>query len=97
MLHLGAARGQLERVFRCKRRVVHPDYRPAALLETENARLLEENITDADDLLRYIERHGQNGEAYSAKLLTQNDEEIVIRTIEGKTGLATTHPGWQAS
>jgi DNA gyrase subunit B len=57
----------------------------------QQARLLEENITDADELLRYIEKHGQNGEAYSAKVLAQNDDEIVIRTIEGKTGLATTH------
>ncbi len=57
----------------------------------QQARLLEENITDADALIRYIEQHGQNGEAYSARLIGQNDEEIVIRTIEAKTGLATTH------
>ena len=57
----------------------------------QQARLLEENITDAVGLIRYIEQHGQNGEAYSATLIAQNDEEIVIRTIEAKTGLATTH------
>ncbi len=57
----------------------------------QQARLLEENITDVDALIRYIEQHGQNGEAYSARLIGQNDEEIVIRTIEAKTGLATTH------
>jgi DNA gyrase subunit B len=57
----------------------------------QQARLLEENITDSEDLLRYIEKHGQNGEAYSATLLGQNDDEIVIRTVEAKTGLATTH------
>jgi DNA gyrase subunit B len=57
----------------------------------EQARLLEENITDVDGLIRYIDQHGQNGEAYSATLVAQNDEEIVIRTIEAKTGLATTH------
>ena len=33
MLHLGASRRQLERVFGRERRVVHPDHRPAALLE----------------------------------------------------------------
>ncbi len=57
----------------------------------QQARLLEENITDVTGLIRYIEQHGQNGEAYSATLIAQNDEEIVIRTIEAKTGLATTH------
>jgi DNA gyrase subunit B len=57
----------------------------------QQARLLEENITDVAGLIRYIEQHGQNGEAYSATLIAQNDEEIVIRTIEAKTGLATTH------
>ena len=57
----------------------------------EQARLLEENITDVDGLIRYIEQHGQNGEAYSATLIAQNEDEIVIRTVEAKTGLATTH------
>ena len=57
----------------------------------QQARLLEENITDVAGLIRYIAQHGQNGEAYSATLIAQNDEEIVIRTIEAKTGLATTH------
>ena len=34
----------------------------------------------------------QNGDAaYSIELLSENDDEIVIRTIEAKTGLATTH------
>jgi DNA gyrase subunit B len=57
----------------------------------QQARLLEENITDAEGLIRYIEQHGQNGEAYSATLVAHNDHEIVIRTVEAKTGLATTH------
>jgi DNA gyrase subunit B len=57
----------------------------------EQARLLEEQITDVDDLLRHVAKNGQNGEAYSVTLIEENDEEIVIRTIEEKTGLASTH------
>jgi DNA gyrase subunit B len=59
----------------------------------QQARLLEEQITDADSLLRHVGRNGngKNGEAYSTELVSQDENEIVIRTIEAKTGLATTH------
>ncbi|MGB0097573.1 MAG: DNA topoisomerase (ATP-hydrolyzing) subunit B [Solirubrobacteraceae bacterium] len=57
----------------------------------QQARLLEEGITDVNDLLRHVGQNGQNGEAYSTELLSQDDDEVVIRTIEAKTGLATTH------
>jgi DNA gyrase subunit B len=57
----------------------------------QQARLLEEQITDVDELLRHVAKDGQNGDAYSAKLVSQDDEEVVIRTIEAKTGLSSTH------
>jgi DNA gyrase subunit B len=57
----------------------------------QQARLLEEQITDVDALLRHVEEDGQNGEAYQAKVLAQNETDVVIRTVEAKTGLATTH------
>jgi DNA gyrase subunit B len=57
----------------------------------QQARLLEEQITDVDSLLRHVAKDGQNGETYSAELLSQDADEVVIRTIEAKTGLATTH------
>src|SRR5205085_651322 len=57
----------------------------------QEARLLEEQIADVDSLLRHIAQDGQNGEAYKVKLIEETDEEIVIRTIESKTGLASTH------
>jgi DNA gyrase subunit B len=58
----------------------------------QQARLLEEQITDSEGLLRHVakEQNG-NGEAYSAKLIRESEGEIVIRTIEAKTGFATTH------
>jgi DNA gyrase subunit B len=57
----------------------------------QQARLLEEQITDVDALLRHIAKDGKNGESYSAELLSENEHEVVIRTVEIKTGLATTH------
>jgi DNA gyrase subunit B len=55
------------------------------------ARLLEQQISDMESLMRHIATDGQNGEAYRTELLAENDTEVVIRTIEAKTGLATTH------
>ncbi len=57
----------------------------------QQARLLEEQITGADALVKHISKDGDNGHAYRTELLSQDDEQVVIRTIEAKTGLATTH------
>jgi DNA gyrase subunit B len=57
----------------------------------QQARLLEEQVADVDQLLRYVAKDGQNGESYKTQLVGEGPEEIVIRTIEAKTGLATTH------
>jgi DNA gyrase subunit B len=57
----------------------------------QQARLLEEHVTDADDLLRHVAASAQNGDAYSVQLVSHDADEIVIRTIEAKTGLASTH------
>jgi DNA gyrase subunit B len=57
----------------------------------QQARLLDEDVTDADQLTALIAKDGSNGEAYSSKLVAESADEVVIRTIEAKTGLATTH------
>ncbi len=57
----------------------------------QQARLLEEQITDVDSLLKHIAKNGENGEAFKTQLIAENPEEVVIRTIEAKSGLATTH------
>ena len=57
----------------------------------QQARLLEEQITDADQLVRHIAKDGQNGDNYSLKLLSEDERELVIRVVEAKTGLARTH------
>ncbi len=56
----------------------------------QQARLLEEQVSDVDALLHHI-KDGQNGEAFRVELLSENEHEVVIRTVEAKTSLATTH------
>ncbi len=57
----------------------------------QEARLLEEGITDVDGLRRHLDGQGHNGEAYAAHLLSEDPHEVVIRTVEAKTGLASTY------
>jgi DNA gyrase subunit B len=57
----------------------------------QQARLLEEEITSADALLGHVAKNGQNGDAYEVKLVSEDELEIVLRTVEAKTGLASTH------
>jgi DNA gyrase subunit B len=60
----------------------------------QQARLLDEGIADVQSLVRHVGKNGQNGEsghAYSIELVSETGEELVMRTIESKTGLATTH------
>ena len=57
----------------------------------QQARLLEEEITDVDALLKHVGENGKNGDAYTTQLLAETPDEVVIRTIEAKSGLATTH------
>jgi DNA gyrase subunit B len=57
----------------------------------QQARLLEEAITDVDSLLRHVGGNGSDGHAFSVELVSQDDEQLVLKTIETKTGLATTH------
>jgi DNA gyrase subunit B len=59
----------------------------------QQARLLEEQITDVDELLRHLAAEEGNGDghAYRLSLIEERPSEIVIRTHEAKSGLATTH------
>ncbi len=59
----------------------------------QQARMLEEHITDVPALLSHVDtgNGADNGHAYHLKLIEERPEELVIRTLESKTGLATTH------
>jgi DNA gyrase subunit B len=57
----------------------------------QETRLLESGVTDVSSLERTLSASGENGHAYAASVIGQSDSEIVVRTIEAKTGLASTH------
>jgi DNA gyrase subunit B len=57
----------------------------------EQARLLDEGVTDVPALLKLLERPAGESDVYSSHLIRESETELVVRTIETKTGLATTH------
>jgi DNA gyrase subunit B len=59
----------------------------------QQARMLEEQITDDTSLVRHLADSQGNGdgESYKLQLVEERPTELVVRTIEAKTGLATTH------
>ncbi len=63
------------------------------VLFMQQARLLEEQITDEASLLRHVAASEGNGsgDAHKLVLIEERPTELVVRTIEAKTGLATTH------
>jgi DNA gyrase subunit B len=57
----------------------------------QQARLLEQQVTSAGQLIALLGKDEQNGEAYAIELISEQDDTVVIRTFEAKSGLATTH------
>ena len=59
----------------------------------QQARLLEEQVTDVPGLLRHLSSEQSNGDghSYRLELIEERPDELVVRTFEAKTGLATTH------
>jgi DNA gyrase subunit B len=61
----------------------------------QEARLLEEQVTDLPGLIKHARESARNGngegEAYRLELIEERPDEIVVRTFEAKSGLASTH------
>ena len=58
----------------------------------QQARLLEEEITGVDALLKYVTKEAERRwSRLLEELIVESADELVVRTIENKTGLATTH------
>jgi DNA gyrase subunit B len=58
----------------------------------QQARLLEGGVTSVDALRPHLAAHSTpNGHTYTTELMSEDPFEIVVKTIEVKTGLATTH------
>jgi DNA gyrase subunit B len=56
----------------------------------QQARLLEEGITEIDGLRGHLAADDSH-QPYSTELISEDPIELVVKTIETKTGLATTH------
>jgi DNA gyrase subunit B len=63
----------------------------------QQARLLEAGVTDVEALRAHLAADGANGHAYSTELLSEDPIELIVRTFEAKSGLATTHHVRRAS
>ncbi len=57
----------------------------------EQTRMLDENVTDVGGLLRLLRHDDEDAAAFASELVGESDGEIVARTVERRTGLATTH------
>ena len=57
----------------------------------EQTRLLDEGVTDIPELLKLLKADDDEADAFATELVRETETEIVARTIERKTGLASTH------
>ena len=57
----------------------------------EQTRLLDEGVTDVAGLVELLSRPVNESDPFACELVRETDTEIVVKTIETKTGLATTH------
>ena len=62
---------------------------PVAFIEESG--ILDEQISDADALLKLMSKASANGHPFSTEVLSSDELEIVVRAIEAETGLARTH------
>jgi DNA gyrase subunit B len=57
----------------------------------EESSILDERIADAKAAIELLGRRGIEGEPFETTVEREDDEVIVVRAVEGKTGLARTH------
>jgi DNA gyrase subunit B len=57
----------------------------------EESQLLDEGVTDPAQVIATLKADDPEGEAYTTELLEENDDEIVAKVVERKTGTAQTY------
>ncbi len=57
----------------------------------EESGILDEQIDDADALLKLMKATSDNGHPFSTEVLSEDGPDIVVRAIETSSGLARTH------
>jgi DNA gyrase subunit B len=56
----------------------------------EESHVLDGGATDVDGVIKLLEDDDPEGEPFSTELLRRDDEELVVKVIERRTGLAST-------
>jgi hypothetical protein len=56
----------------------------------EESSILDEEVETADEAVRLIERKHDDGDVFTTELVRQDDDELLVRAVETKTGLART-------
>src|SRR4051794_22662201 len=67
------------------------DYGHDAVLFLEESSLLSEQVEDVDTAVKQLQRAGLEGESHETEVVSTDDEVIVVKAIETRTGLARTH------
>jgi DNA gyrase subunit B len=57
----------------------------------EESAILDEGLTDPDEVVKLMKGKDVEGEPYETELLEQDSDELVVRVVERKTGSATTY------
>jgi DNA gyrase subunit B len=57
----------------------------------EESQLLDEGVTDPAEVIATLKGDDPEGEAYKTELLDENEDEIVAKVVERKTGTAQTY------
>jgi DNA gyrase subunit B len=57
----------------------------------EESQILDEGVETVEQLLELVQRPAPEGEPYETELLFQGEDEIVVRSMQRKSGLARTH------
>jgi DNA gyrase subunit B len=57
----------------------------------EESEVLDEQIADADALIRLFQADATDGEPFTTELIETDDDAIVVKSVETRTGLARTH------
>jgi DNA gyrase subunit B len=57
----------------------------------EESSILDEGITEADEVVKLLKRDDPEREPHTTELMSENGDQIVARVVERKTGTAATH------
>jgi DNA gyrase subunit B len=66
-------------------------YGQEAVAFVEEAGILDEQLADAEALVKLMSKPSENGHPFATEVLSQDQLEIVVRAIETDSGLARTH------